>query len=213
MFSFFVSCLVPTSIESGSDAAFCGSLFVLQLGSIHLEKASMAAYRSHGVLVLFRSNRRNSKLASRHPRKHILGFVWENDDYERPIETYPGYLGLMYDGSFLPEQELRPLEGFNLTRYSELVDEHGGTRQLNLILPTGTIKIAFSAYDDIARILDQLPTIKVYLDNGPPDGGPASGGTYLFFIADGTNDLDLEVSITALAEALKSDLGELEANA
>jgi hypothetical protein len=83
---------------------------------------------------------------------------------------------------------------------------------MNLILPTGTIKIAFSTYDGIARILDQLPTIKVYLDNGPPDGGPASGGTCLFLIADGTNDLDSQASITALAEALKSDLGELEAN-
>jgi hypothetical protein len=138
--------------------------------------------------------------------------VWKNDDYERPIETYPGYLGLTYDGDFLAQPELLPLKEFDLRTYSELVDEHGGTRQVKLRLPTGPITIQFNAYDDISNILDQLPTVKVYLDNGPPDAGPASGGTCLFFIADDVGEFELKTSIAALATALKSDLCALEAN-
>ena len=35
--------------------------------------------------------------------------LWENDDYERPIETYPGYLGLAHDGTVMLGSELEPL--------------------------------------------------------------------------------------------------------
>ena len=51
--------------------------------------------------------------------------VWQNDDYEKPIEEYPGYLGLTWDGTFMAGEDLRPLKGFDLQRYSELVDQHG----------------------------------------------------------------------------------------
>ena len=29
--------------------------------------------------------------------------VWEHDDYETPIENYPGYLGLCLEGTFMPD--------------------------------------------------------------------------------------------------------------
>jgi hypothetical protein len=104
--------------------------------------------------------------------------LWENEDRETPIENYPGYLGLTWDGTFLAQIELRPLQDFDIMKYSDLVDEHGGERRLDVSLPSGPIKISFNAYDDIAHILDQLPTVKVYLDNGrpvpvPPQAVPA----------------------------------------
>jgi hypothetical protein len=136
--------------------------------------------------------------------------IWDNDDRERPIETYPGYLGLTWDGDFHAQPELKPLHDFDLMQYSELVDDLGGERQLDIVLPSGPMAILFSAYDGIASLLDQLPTVKVYLDNGPPDAGPASGGTCLFFIADGVSERDLEASIAALASALKSDFASLK---
>jgi hypothetical protein len=40
--------------------------------------------------------------------------IWDNDDQERPIETYPGYLGLTYDGYFDAQFELKPLQYFDL---------------------------------------------------------------------------------------------------
>jgi hypothetical protein len=97
-------------------------------------------------------------------------------------------------------------------KYSELVDEHGGERRLNIALPSGKITILFHVHDSIAHILDQLPTVNVYLDNEPPDAGPASGGTCVFFIAAGVTDADVEVSIAALTTALKSDFASLEKN-
>ena len=77
-------------------------------------------------------------------------------------------------------------------------------------LATASLTILFSAYDDAARILDQLPTVNVFLDSGPPDAGPASGGTCVFFIADGVSGRELEASIIALATAVRSDFASLE---
>ena len=137
--------------------------------------------------------------------------LWDNDDYETPIEAYPGYLGHTFDGDLHAQSELAPLLDFDLRKYSELVDEHGGERHLNVVLPSGRIAISFNAYDGIVDILDRLPTVKVLLDNGPPNAaGPASGGTCVFFIADGVSETELEVSIAALAETLKSDFNSLE---
>jgi hypothetical protein len=104
--------------------------------------------------------------------------VWQNDNDETPIEEYPGYLGLTCDGTFLAGKELQPLKGFDLLRYSELVDEHGGTRHLKLTLPTGSTTIVFKAYDDIEHILDQLPTVEVHLDDGSSQAHPASSSIY-----------------------------------
>ena len=72
------------------------------------------------------------------------------------------------------------------------------------------ITILFDAYDDITRILDQLPTIDVYVDSGPPDAGPAAGGTYLFFAGESVRNVDLQASVVALATALKLDFASLE---
>jgi hypothetical protein len=89
-------------------------------------------------------------------------------------------------------------------KYSELVDEHDGERRLIIPSPAGPMKIVFNAYNEIASLLDQLPTVKVCIDNGPPNAGPASGPTYVFFIADGVSKAEPKESIAALATALKS---------
>ena len=136
--------------------------------------------------------------------------LWENDDDETPIEEYPGYLGLTFDGSFQGQSELAPLLGFDFHKYSELVDDHGGERRLTVVLPTGPTTILFNAYDDVAQILDQLPTVTVRIDYGPPNAGPASGGICVFFIADGVSKTQLKASIAVLAETLKSDLSTLK---
>jgi hypothetical protein len=58
--------------------------------------------------------------------------------------------------------------------------------------------------------LDKLPTVKVLIDNGPPNAGPASGGMVVFFSAEGTSDEELTASISALRSALDADLASLE---
>jgi hypothetical protein len=139
-------------------------------------------------------------------------YIWDNDDYETPIEDYPGYLGLSCDGTFLCGTELKPLES-DFSEYSELVDESGGERRLSIALPSGDVAISFSAYDDIAETLDQLPTVRVNLHNDPAGAGPASSVVYSFFIEDGVSQTELEPGVAALVAALKSDLTALETGA
>lgn len=136
--------------------------------------------------------------------------IWDCDDFERPIETYHGYLGHYYDGSFFAEPALHPLRDFDFRKYSELVEVRGGERKLRIALALKTITISFDVYEDVANVLDQLPTVKVYLDRGLRDAGPASGGTCLFFAAEGFSDADLRASIASLAAALKADSALLE---
>ena len=136
--------------------------------------------------------------------------TWDNDDNETPIEAYPGYLGHTMDYDFFPDTELKPLKNIDLRKYSELVDEHGGERRLNIALPSGKTTILFHAYDSIVKILDQLPTVKVCYDAHASGLGPASAAIYVFFIADGVGTTELEASIAALTTALKSDFASLE---
>jgi hypothetical protein len=139
--------------------------------------------------------------------------TWQSDDYERPLETYPGYIGLYFDGTFDPEPALQPLKDFDFTAYGRLIWKHerGRGHRLNVQLPTGPLTLLINEGDHLPDVLDQLPTVKVYVDEGPLDGGPASGGTILFFIADGVSEEAVKASIIALACALKVDLASLQA--
>jgi hypothetical protein len=90
--------------------------------------------------------------------------TWDNDDHERPIETFPGYLGHTMDNDFFPGTELEPLENIDFTKYNELVDEHGGERRLNIALPSGKTTILFRrsgrAYDSIVEVLGPVANRK-----------------------------------------------------
>jgi len=136
---------------------------------------------------------------------------WTHDDYETPIESYLGYLGLYFDGSFSAETPLQSLSDFDFWKYGELIDDHGGERRLSIPIGSRTVEITVYADDGIVGVLDQLPTVKVLIDNGPGDWGPASGPIYVFFIADDVNETDLKESIDRLALALQSDFASLEA--
>ena len=129
-------------------------------------------------------------------------------DDERPIEEYPGYIGMTWDGQFYPGPELEDLNSFGWQSYFELIDE--GERKLRVGLASGLTELVFQPYDDIAVFLDQLPTVSVYRDRDPPDAGPASGAGYLFFLADGFTMPMLQADIEALLTALNSDRATLE---
>ena len=44
-------------------------------------------------------------------RHQMEEFEWDNT--ERPIETYPGFIGMTMDREFYPQDELRRLERLN----------------------------------------------------------------------------------------------------
>jgi hypothetical protein len=131
--------------------------------------------------------------------------TWDNDDYETPIEEYPGYLGHTWDGELYVGPHLTMLSEFDWSSYMDLLDGEGG-RSIKISLPSGTTIIEIEAYDDPALIVDQLPSIKVLRDAGNPDGGPASGAGYIFFLAEDSSLEILASEISALVENLKTDL-------
>jgi hypothetical protein len=138
--------------------------------------------------------------------------IWESEDRERPIETYPGYLGLYFDGDFMPEKELEPFKNFDFRYYAVLLEEFGKKRPLLIAFGSTqhTIVLPSDSNWTVARILDELPTVRVCIDNGPPNAGPASGGMIIFFLADDTTDEELTASISALRKALDTDLAWLQ---
>jgi hypothetical protein len=130
------------------------------------------------------------------------------DERETPIEEYPGFVGLTWDGEFFPGPEMKALKGFPWRAYWELIDECDQTRVLvvNLALPI-ELKIA-RKHSELAHLLDQMPSIEVRSDSNP-DGGPASGSGFVFFLADGVSTEQLVREITLLRGALDKDLQQL----
>jgi hypothetical protein len=137
---------------------------------------------------------------------------WEHDDYETPIENYPGYLGLCLEGTFMPDVDLKELEGFDFRHYARLLEDFGQDRTIHVAFGATTHTIVFEwwSYPSVTEILDKLPTVKVLSDNGPPNAGPGCGGAVVFFQAEGTSNEDLAESISALRRALDADLASLE---
>ena len=137
--------------------------------------------------------------------------LFECEDHDRPIESYPGYLGHWFDGSLVCASELARLERTDIDEYLRLVDEVGETRCLKLALPAGPLAIDVDGDEGIHGILEQLKTIDVYMDNGPGDWGPASGGILLFFLAEGVSEEEMMASIDVLADAVDADMASLKA--
>jgi hypothetical protein len=135
--------------------------------------------------------------------------TYESDDYETAIEGLPGVVGYTWDGEFFPQPELASLEGFDWGKYWELIEATNQPRQLALGLTRGIVEVSINAYDDIAYLLDQCPSVDVFRDNGPPDAGPASGAGFIFFIADGATIEQLKQDMSVLRAALDTDLLKL----
>ena len=134
---------------------------------------------------------------------------WDNDDYERPFEEYPAGLGYTWDGELQLGPHLAPLDKFDWSGYMDLVEieVNPGVR---VELASGHVDIKFEYGDDLAIFLDYLPSVTVFRDTGNPDGGPASGAGYVFFLAEDATLEGLEVEIRALLDALNADLATLK---
>lgn len=137
-----------------------------------------------------------------------LKYEDENGD-PVPVEETPGYVGNVFDGEFMPGEELRVLGDFDWTTYATMADELGKTeRKLKIELPKGQIEIRADAWD-LDQIIEQLPAIEALYDC-PPDQGPAAGSGYVFIVGDGWEAKDVEAQSAALRQALDKDLKGLE---
>ena len=136
---------------------------------------------------------------------------FDSDDNERPIESYPGFIGQMIDYDFYPERQLRCLSNINWDRYTDLREWVPDDHTIEVAFRRGPRQIRSTYEDSVERLLDQVPSIKVARDR---DGGSVPGGTaaiYCFFIADDASEEELEHDVLALGAALQSDFRTLEA--
>ena len=128
------------------------------------------------------------------------------EDPERPVESYPGYLGFYFDGDYLLEAELKPLLAFPWGEYRDLevgpalsskrtIEFSVGTTLSSLTFERDTI--------DLISFLDQLPTVVVTYDEDGGDLGPASGGVLTVW----ENE---KFSLSEIAQSVKSCLVSLE---
>jgi hypothetical protein len=134
---------------------------------------------------------------------------WESDDYDTQLEDTPGYLGMSWDGEFFPGPELKPLAGFDWSTYCELAQYADAARSLTVELRSGPVTVEFGSSDNVAYLLDVLPSLCVYRDLGPSDGFAAGSG-YIFLLGEGATLKDLEADLGALIAALEEDLAELQ---
>jgi hypothetical protein len=128
----------------------------------------------------------------------------ESGDYETPVEEWPGYIGMSWDGQLSLEPELQKLDEFDWDAYRDLAPTE--ERELSVHLRTGARRIKWDINSDIALLLDELPSIDVTMDSGPEDAGPASGSGYIFCLANNTSPEDLDSDVSALLAALNADL-------
>lgn len=127
-----------------------------------------------------------------------------------PFDEYPEFIGLTWDGEFYLGPKLKPLEDFQWPTYWELVDQLDEPHTITLPTQPDALACKIEAYSDLAFLLDQLPTIQVSYDSGPPDAGPASGVGYVFFKADDVTTECLNMEVLALKAALVMDLQTLQ---
>ena len=139
--------------------------------------------------------------------ERIMIRPFPSDDYETPIEEYPGYLAVEWDESDLLTDTPELLEFWRemWCAYSEILVDEDLERDIVVQLPSGPTQVHISADTKLAPVLDQLPNFDVYFDSGPDDAGPASGSGYVICLGDGASMEDVKRAIAALADAVCAD--------
>ena len=137
-------------------------------------------------------------------------FEFDPEDDERPIESYPGFIGMTSDEEFFPEKELECLMSLNWERYTDLLEWAPDDHTIGVVFRKGLRRIKRTYdYSSLCWLLDQVPSIKVFHD--PGGASHASAAIFIFFIADGVSAEELKHDVLALLAALQSDFRTLEA--
>jgi hypothetical protein len=133
----------------------------------------------------------------------------EYNDQTAPVEETPGYVGHVFDEFVVFEEGLKPLDGFDFSRYGRLADEIGlPTRLIEIDFGHGAQAIEFEAYS-INEIIASLPFVDAIYDC-PPNQGPAGGAGHIFVLDEGHNLAEVAAAAKILRSALDADLASLE---
>ena len=131
---------------------------------------------------------------------------FEPIDRDTGIENYPGYIGMTWDGDLYMSDKFKLFEKFNWDTYNELLYEPGDSRQITYSVSGQKFTVDYNQEEDIAYLIDQLSTVEAYYDSGPPDGGPASGVGFIFFVVSNSTLEKALIEVSALTGALENDL-------
>ena len=139
--------------------------------------------------------------------ERIIIRPFPSDNYETPIEEYPGYLAVEWEESDLLTDTPELLEFWRemWCAYSEILVDEDLERDIVVQLPRGPTPIHIEAGAKLAHVLDQLPVFDVTFAGGPDDAGPASGSGYVICLADGASMEDVKTAIAAIADAIRAD--------
>lgn len=135
-------------------------------------------------------------------------FIPIDDLDQTSIKDYPNYLGTCWDRELWTIDSIRRISEINWLLLGEIIDDIAPERDsrgfgiLRINLDAREIEVC--AYDDPALLLDQIPSVDVRRDNGPPDAGPAAGCGYHFFVNDGYDQKIAESDINGLASELEA---------
>jgi hypothetical protein len=133
-------------------------------------------------------------------------FIPIDDSDQTGIEDYPNWLGTSWDNELRTIESIRSLSEIDWLSLGEVIDAIAPERDsrgfgiVKINLDGKEIRVC--AYDDPAILLDQIPSIDVRQDDGPPDAGPAAGRGYHFFVNEGYDQKVAESDINALASLL-----------
>ena len=113
---------------------------------------------------------------------------------QRPIETYPGYLGIEESGELSSEfPSLIKFSGLNFNAMYAGSYETTSTHKIALKGETSPLNISLNI-DCMSNLLDQLPSIEVATDNG----------YFILFLADGYSVKSMEEQVIELVTWLSS---------
>ncbi len=136
-------------------------------------------------------------------------YRWKPSEEVGDVQQESGYLGLSWDREISAGPLLRPVKAFPWGEYDELCQMLPSARSLAVAFSKGSHAVRYDADEDIAFLLDQVPTIEVLRDDGPPEPSFGAGGGYVFFRAKDATSESVQNDIAALLAALRADLEAL----
>jgi hypothetical protein len=138
-------------------------------------------------------------------------YRWRAGEAVGDVQHRPGYLGLSWDRELAAGPLLRPLKMFPWTEYNELCCLVPNARSLAVPFSSGSRIVRYEPEEDIAFLFEQIPTIDVFRDLGPPEPSFAAGSGYVFFQAKDAPKEAVQADIVTLLAALRADLEALRA--
>jgi hypothetical protein len=136
-------------------------------------------------------------------------YVWAEDEETGDVQYKPGYLGMIWDGEWNPPSQLQAIANFPWATYEELCASVPGTRSLTVTFKSGVITVTYECEDDIIFLLDQVPSLEIFQDDGPEKPSMAAGSGYIIFQSINATDEDLKSDLQALLSVLYADLANL----